>query len=290
MSPSSADGPDHLEQRAGVGRRGTAAAPRHPHAGERATEEDPCGPGVGAVVHARRVAVGVVHQPHQRGAGDRPEHQRTEQPAGLAADLLDGEAEDDRPHDVELLLDRERPEVLERRRPAEGVEVRLLGEDQEPVGRVGERCDDVAAEAGQLVRDDHRGVDRHRGQHREQRGQEAAGPPHPEVRPVDGFGALPLLDEQGRDEEAADDEEDLDAQEAAGDPRHVGVVEQHRQHRDGPEAVEGWLVAEPAPAARGLVGATGRGGRRERGHHELRVPQGTAWAWGDGFIPRGSRR
>jgi hypothetical protein len=51
-----------------------------------------------------------------------------------------------------------------------------------------------------------------------------------------------LAHEQHRDQVAADDEEDLDAEEPARDPQHVGVVEQDRDDRDRPQPVEGGEV------------------------------------------------
>src|SRR5581483_6261334 len=54
----------------------------------------------------------------------------------------------------------------------------------------------------------------------------------------------PLLEEQRRDQEAAEDEEDVDAKEAALGPR-VRVEEDDRQDRGGADAVQLGTVAEP---------------------------------------------
>ena len=48
------------------------------------------------------------------------------------------------PHEVELFLECERPEVLERRRPPAGNEVGLMPGDEPPVRDVAERGDEVS--------------------------------------------------------------------------------------------------------------------------------------------------
>ena len=56
---------------------------------------------------------------------------------------------------------------------------------------------------------------------------------------------LPLAPEHGRDDEPGDHEEDVDADEAAGD-RQPGVVGHDEQHRDGAKALD-----VPAPGSVG---------------------------------------
>ncbi len=53
---------------------------------------------------------------------------------------------------------------------------------------------------------------------------------------------LPLLQQAARDDEAADDEEDLDAEKAARQPLGPGVVEQYRKHGQRPQTVEAGQV------------------------------------------------
>ncbi len=58
----------------------------------------------------------------------------------------------------------------------------------------------------------------------------------------------PLEDEEGRDQEAGEDEERVDAEEAALRPL-VGVVVRHdRQHGERADAVERGLIFEPGVA------------------------------------------
>ena len=176
--------------------------------------------------------------------------------------------EDERPDEVELLLDRQAPQVAQQRRI--GGVVGHVAEDLAPVAEVEQRPRQVASHVASRRRraDDQRDGGDHQ-QHHEEGRQQPAGPPQPELSEVDPAVALALLDQQGRDEEAGHDEEDLDADPPAGHPAEAGVVAEHDQHRQGPQAVEARLVPEaagPAPAALqhppgavvGLVGAAQR--------------------------------
>ncbi len=55
---------------------------------------------------------------------------------------------------------------------------------------------------------------------------------------ADPAGALTLIDEQPRDEEAGKNEEDVDADEAGLGAGQTGVAQEHEQDRDAPEALE----------------------------------------------------
>ena len=105
---------------------------------------------------------------HQRGDRHRGEH-------ALAAELAQPEHQEERPREVVLLLDRERPEVLQQLGPPRLGDVRAVGDHLPPVARVRQRGEGVGAQRAdrvgqeeQRVRDDDR-------EQREQRGQEAAG-------------------------------------------------------------------------------------------------------------------
>ena len=73
----------------------------------------------------------------------------------------------------------------------------------------------------------------------------------PEAAQRDRRRAAELLGQQQRDQVAADDEEHLDAEEPAGEPRHVGVVQQHGDDGDRPQAVEAGQVAASRRRRRG---------------------------------------
>jgi hypothetical protein len=162
------------------------------------------------------------------------------------------------PDQIELLLDRQRPRVSEVQQRQQWV---VLDDEVpvEPVQRRPQRLDahEVRDPAGQVDRR----VQEHRQEHDRERGQEPERAPCVERAQADARAALVLLDQQRRDQEPAEDEEDVDAEEAAV---HVerraadqGGVEQHDgEHGDGPHAVERGPVAEverpPLPCRRHL--------------------------------------
>ena len=159
-----------------------------------------------------------------------------------------------RPHEVELLLDGQRPEVDERARHVAGREVVALGQAEMPVDAVqrGERgvvADRRVVDAVQQPEraDDHDGEHEHRGR------QQPAHAARVEAREVDAASARELVDEQARDEVAGEDEEDVDADEATGNPGVAEVKGDHEDHGDRADPVE----LRPIPARAG-VGALGQ--------------------------------
>jgi len=105
-----------------------------PEEGERDPDQEGSRPSVGAVedaVRIRRVEQERHQQARRDRSGDHPDQQATMAEAGHAG------REGERPEQVELLLDRQRPEVAEQRRARELLEVGLVAEDQVPVGDVG---------------------------------------------------------------------------------------------------------------------------------------------------------
>jgi hypothetical protein len=138
----------------------------------------------------------------------------------------------ERPDQVVLLLDRERPGV--RQRPGAQVD-----EHVGPVGQVEQRGGDR-----DLRRQRHRVAQRRQHQrhgqrdHEQQRRQQpqrAAGPERPQVDPP---GAVELGEQQGGDEEPADHEEDVDPGEAAVRGGR-GVEEDDGTDRERAQPVEG---------------------------------------------------
>ena len=179
-------------------------------------------------------------------------------PTSSAAPALaphgEDEHEDQRPEQVELLLHRQRPHVLEQRRAPRALEVREVAEDEEPVLDVEQRGDDLAPQLVEHVGEEQDGVDRHHEEHGEERGEEAAGPPVPEPLQPDPAVLLPVGQQQARDQVAADHEEHVDAEEATRDPPLVGVVQQDGDDRDRAEAIERGDV----PETRRVLGRRGR--------------------------------
>ena len=139
---------------------------------------------------------------------------------------------------------------MTQRRELVGRGVARAGPDLLPVRHVHDRGDDVAAQLAQLVAFEQRHPDGQRHQHGEQRREEPAGAPDPELPHVDGRRAFLLRDEQQRDEVARDHEEDLDAEVATRQPIGVGVVHHDRHDGEGAHAVEPRQVGHAADLRR----------------------------------------
>jgi hypothetical protein len=127
--------------------------------------------------------------------------------------------------------------------------VALPDPDLVPVAEVRGAAQEVAAGGLAGGRERHGDVDGDQRHHHEQGGQQAAEAAEPELAQVDAAGALVLADQQQRDQVAGDDEEHFDTQEATRQPVVVGVVEHHRDHGDGAQAVEPREVRHAAEAA-----------------------------------------
>ena len=155
-----------------------------------------------------RVAVGEVER-ERGGAGDRDDRERAspEPPA---------QQQERREDEVELLLDPERPGVQQRVQPGADVEVAAAQVVEVEVGRE-ERGGDPG-QAGCLLRGDRAAEDADDGdeheQHRQGR-QQAADAPAVEGAEAEPAGVRELARERRGDHEAGDDEEDVDAREAA---------------------------------------------------------------------------
>ncbi|WZH51737.1 MAG: hypothetical protein PIR53_17175 [Nocardioides alkalitolerans] len=208
---------------------------------QRARGELP-GPGGGGEVRRGRRRRRHVEGPGE-GAGGQDHHGGAQGPTGAvrrrtARREPQHHGEERRPGDVELLLDRERPEVLERGGRAVGAEVvdrlggdvPVAGEHQRPGGVDGR----VAGPRG--AEDEAAGPDGHR-EHEHRGREEAAGSAGVEGPERDRAGALVLAEQQAGDEEAGDDEEDVDADEPARGPTRQ-VVGDDGEHREGPEALD----------------------------------------------------
>ena len=119
---------------------------------ERSAHEDRGGARVRPVVRA--CLVGGVEEPrHEDGRRHRADERDDEHRAGRPASPPRHEPdEDERPHQVELLLDRQRPRVLQRRRGLEQRPVVLVGEGGPPVRGVPDGGQRVAADLLELDR------------------------------------------------------------------------------------------------------------------------------------------
>ena len=256
---------DGVEQAAAPPHRPAHQRHRSPHHRQRRAEQQPAGPRRRRQVQelgprdapsadlpvgvrrdlARGDLAGRVQRGHDAGDGHGDDDQR---PADVV-DAARAEAQEpdhrQRPQDVELLLDGEAPEVAQRGEVARR-RVPLPHPDLVPVGHVREPGDDVAAELAERVATEHRGERREQHERRQQRRQQAARPPEPELAQTDAPRPLVLADQQQGDEVAADDEEHLDAEEPAREPRVVGVVHHHGDDGERPQPVEAREVGHAA--------------------------------------------
>ena len=240
---------------AGQHRRHADAPPwRRVHAnGEQGPDEDLGQPRRRGVV--RRVGPGGDRDHHRRdgAGGGQPGHR------GDAARRRPAQHDDQhqRPHPVELLLDREAPVVVERRalagRPGHLLGVAASPGEGDPVVDLSQRAPEVAAQVGDAV--ELAGPRRHH--HAEQAHQagrqQAAHPAGVERTGVEATGAIVLHQRQARDQEPRQREEHRHADVAARHPSVPGVEHQHHRHGDRPHPVERRLIAEPAILGREIV-------------------------------------
>ena len=135
--------------------------------------------------------------------------------------------------------------MRERARRRGGVEVGDVPPGVVPVRDVGERREPVGPDVVELpARQPAPSREGDPDERDEQRGEEAAGPPQPEAPEVDAAAAprvaprVELEDEQRRDEEAGQDEEQVDAEEPAGQPVGAQVEGDDGRHRQPAQPVQ----------------------------------------------------
>ena len=133
-------------------------------------------------------------------------------------------------------------------------EVAVSREQEPPVGDVRQRGERVAADRADGVRRSGvRGIGRDADEEDQQRGEQPSRPSAPELLQADGPRSLELEQDQGRDQEAAEDEERIDPEEAARRPRHPAVEQEDPEHGDPPDPVERPDVLQ-APVTRSGLG------------------------------------
>ena len=243
--PEQRDGADQVEYPAGVGGdRGELSAAGQHH-GQRRSDEEGEDPGVGPVVDPGGIATGRVEDGHLDGrGGSQPQGQQ--HPGPLHVDPAEPDQQDQRPDQVELLLDGQRPEVPERRRRTELGEVGDVLEDEPPVAGVEDPGQDIAAHGGELVPVEQGGPPDGHEHHHEEGRQQTSGPADPEVLQPDPLVTSVLGHQKVGDEITGEDEEDLHAEEPAEGPPEIQVIGDDRQHGDGPDAVQSGEVGTGA--------------------------------------------
>ena len=225
---------------------------QRPAQGQARAHEQGDGVSVGAVVQARGTLADRVPDGHgHRGRGRaQPDHHRARPPARAGTQ---DNGQEERPEQVELLLDGQGPEVLQRRRRAEHREVGLVVQGLPPVARVSDRREQPRPQGRQLIRLEHGDRCRDRHEHDRQAGQEPPGSADPESAQIDSAAPIPRRGEQVGDQVSADDEEDIHAQEASGQPGYSLVEGQDHEHRDSPQAVQA-TSPRARPGGAGLTG------------------------------------
>jgi hypothetical protein len=243
-----AEDPGALDQPPRLRRDPGMQAPARPDHRQRRADEQLERPRVGAVIDARGVERGAVEDGHQDARGERRgeggEGEPRPRPGGPLQLWHEAQAahQQEGPGDVELLLDRERPEVVERRGRREAGEVGDVVEDQPPVVEVAGGAQRGGAEVGRLVRADQRHPGHHHGEHQEEAGEQAAGAGSPErLQPDPAF--VHLVEQDVGDQVAAEGEEHTHAEQPAFGPAEFEVVEDHADHRDRAQPVEARHVA-----------------------------------------------
>ena len=214
-------------------------------AAEHRADQQRLRPGVGAVVHAAKDRARVEQHDHQcRGTDD--ERRRTSGRRGSTdASELEQDQEHERPQQVPLLLDREGPGVRERRGRPEQSEVRRAVERR--IASSTRRAASRSRRRGSARSSVGWPIPRRRPPPPSSttRARAAApGPARPEPPEIDPAGRAVLGHEERRDQEAAQHEEDVDAQEPARAPMtrlRVGITATTatRGARRGPVGIRG---------------------------------------------------
>ena len=128
------------------------------------------------------------------------------------------------------------------------LEVGRVGDDESPIGDIPHGGEEIATQpVPNHIGGEGHGIPGHEDHDWDERRKQPTGPPKPEVGQVHAPGHLMLAQEQGGDEEARQDEEDIDAEEATRQPVHPAVVEQHTQDGQRADAIQTRPVRQ-APA------------------------------------------
>jgi len=136
--------------------------------------------------------------------------------------------------------------VLQQRGPGDGLEIRVLSDQEIPVRDIDERCGDVLAQPGDLGREHDQRKEQDAGKEQPERRQEAARAPEPEPSQVQAAGGCELGQQEAGDQVPADHEEDVDAQESTRQDVGTEVVGEHRQDGQGAQAIEAGQVRQRA--------------------------------------------
>ena len=237
--------PDHRERPADSGRdRHQPREHREQHPGGELVD-----PRLGGVVGVRRVGARVPQLQGHRAGHDRREQEHHQHCVSAQPQQ---EQQHQRQHDVELLLDRERPEVQERAGVGRaGREVVAAVGDELPVRQVDERGLPVTHHPVALRRARHEELHGGGGDDdQDRRRQQSPDPPRVEPPEPERAVLVDLRPDDVRDQEARQHEEQVDADVAALQ-RTDPAVEQHDEvDRHRPESVQLGTVGPAVTAGR----------------------------------------
>ena len=164
--------------------------------GQRGSDQQRGGVRIGAVIDQRRVARRVFEPHGQRR--HRGQDQRGRDAGTPSVQPENEQPQEQGPDQVELFLDGQRPQMIQRwrcREQPERGEVRHVVQDLIPVAGVRDRGQQRQPQRGALARLDHRGRRGDHGQHQGQCRQQAPGPPGPEVLQVQPAQPVVLTDQ-----------------------------------------------------------------------------------------------
>ncbi len=222
--------------------------PSPPQDGQRqqAAGEHLGGAGEGGVVH--EVGVGRADGHRRRRRTGEPGGEEHSQRRSRPPQPHQHQPEQQREHQVELLLDRQATRsAAPARGPRRGW--RTTGPRSRSASSPRRRAaaEDVAANR-RLGRRQHRGRQhQHEGEARQGGGHQPAQAADPEPAEVGPPGRGVLGQQQRGDQEAGQREEHRHAEEPAPRPRHVAVEQQHQADGEGSDAVERRVVARRPP-------------------------------------------
>ncbi len=178
------------------------------------------------------------------------------------------EQQEQRKQDVELFLDGERPRVQQRHLLRRAPEVTRLLPEQEIRGEEARRQHALGVVREIRRQQEPRSEHRDHEQHREQRRQQPAHAPLVEVCEREPA-RIDFVADQARDQEPRDDEEHVDADEAAREGADARVKQHDGNDRDRPEPVDvGTVVVHSAMAGPTRASPDPCAGRQR----QIRVP------------------
>ncbi len=168
----------------------------------------------------------------REGRGADEEHHEED-----AARMRAQQEKRERPDEVVLLFDAERPEVQQRLQLRRGVEIPGLAPERD-VGNESRACRDMLAELRKFIRQQHApSQEKAAGEHQDECREDA--PDAPPIEAGKGEAApTQLVQDDAGDQESRDDEEHVHADEAARHHAGEGVIAEHREHGEGAQPVD----------------------------------------------------